>query len=407
MTFAKKSRLVHPLVSDQFGSAVAPLYKAAAFAHDAKSLSDVFNSKEAGFVYTRIGNPTVMMLENQINMLENGIGAIAFSSGMAAISAVSMLLCSSKKEILANRSIFGGTYSLFINILSNYGVKTIFFDTADELKRNISENTAFIFTETIGNPSIAVADIKELSSLKGNLPLVIDATVTPYIFNGKSCGADIIIYSATKMLSGHGRTIGGAVVDCGSYDWTNLRYKTALRDYSNAGYMAFLAALRRLYLADLGGCLSPETADGIMTGMETLALRVKESCKNAEFLADFFNEKRLNVNYPKFSRYKQTADKQFGGYYGSIMTIDLGSEETAFKFIDSLKLSLDMPNLCDTRTMAIHAESTIGSMLNDKQKADSGITPGLVRISVGIEDKYDLRDDFLNALNCDILNDKL
>ncbi len=406
MTLTKKSRFVHPLISDQFGSPVAPLYKAAAFAHDAKSLSDIFNSKGAGFAYTRIGNPTVMTLESQISLLEDGIGSVAFSSGMAAISSVSMLLCSSKKEILASSSIFGGTYSLFMNILSNYGVKTIFFDTADELKRNISENTAFIFAETIGNPSITVTDIKEISSLKGDVPLVVDATVTPYIFNGKSFGADIIIYSATKMLSGHGRTIGGVVADCGNYDWTNLRYKTALTDYSNAGYMAFLAALRRTYLADLGGCLSPETADGILTGMETLALRVKESCKNAEFLADFFYEKGLNVNYPKFTRYKEISERQFGGYYGSIMTIDLGYKETAFRFIDNLKLTLDMPNLCDTRTMAIHAESTIGSMLDDRQKADSGITPGLVRISVGIEDKSDLRDDFSNALTYDMLNDK-
>ncbi|NOZ83710.1 MAG: O-acetylhomoserine aminocarboxypropyltransferase/cysteine synthase [Epsilonproteobacteria bacterium] len=399
MTFTKKSALVHPMILDQFGSAVPPLYKATSFAHDAESVSDIFSSKKAGFVYTRIGNPTVMLLESQINRLEDGIGTVAFSSGMAAISAVSMLLCSSKKEILASSSIFGGTYSLFINILSHYGVKTVFFNSTDELKRIISDDTAFIFAETIGNPSMKVTDIEELASIKKDVPLVVDATVTPYIFNGKSRGADIVVYSATKMLSGHGRAVGGAVVDCGNYDWANLRYKTSFANYSDLGQMAFLATLRQLYLADLGGCMSPETAESILTGMETLALRVKESCENAEFLAAFFEEKGLNVNYPKFSSYRQTARRQFNGYYGSILTIDLGSREKAFKFVDSLKLPLDMPNLCDTRTMAIHAASTIGSMLSEKEKAASGITSGLVRISVGIEDKYDLKNDFSNALS--------
>jgi len=399
VSITKKSRLVHPLVSDQFGSTIAPLYRASSFAHDAKLVSDIFSSKKAGFVYTRIGNPTVMMLESQINLLEDGIGTVAFGSGMAAISAVSMLLCSSKKKILASSSIFGGTYSLFTKILSNFGVETLFFDSVDELRRIITDEAAFIFVETIGNPSIKVSNIKELTSIKGDLPLVVDSTVTPYIFNGKSYGADIVVYSATKMLSGHGRAIGGAVVDCGSYDWTNSRYDAALKSYSNLGQFSFLAALRQLYLADLGGCISPETAESILTGMETLALRVKESCENAEFLATILKEKGLNVKYPKFSRYSQQIAEQFSGYYGSIFTIDFESAERAFGFIDSLKIPLDMPNLCDTRTMAIHAASTIGATLNDNEKAASGITDGLVRISVGIEDKYDLKNDFLNAID--------
>lgn len=391
------------------GGTVVPIHQTVSYPHrTAEQLADVFAGRGAGYIYTRIANPTTAALENRLTELEEGIGSIATSSGMAAISAVATGLLETGAEVVSSRDIFGGTASLFKNILGRFGVKTRFVDSGNtgEFADNINENTRFVFTETIGNPGMTVPDIPAVAQIAhdANIPLVVDSTVTsPAIFQPGKFGADIVVHSSSKFINGHGTAIGGAITDTGNYDWSNGVFEDIRQLAGQVRGLAFLSHLRNSIYRDLGGCPAPMNSFLMLQGLETLGYRMDVHCRNAAKLADFlqgYPEVRW-VNYPglKTSRYSERAKRLFAGYGGALLTFGLGDRQKAFKFINSLKLAKNAANLGDAKTLVIHPGSTIFHEFSAEQREAMGIADDMVRVSVGIENYEDIQKDFEQALN--------
>lgn len=387
------------------GATLTPIYQVSAFAQDtAEELEKVFNNKAFGYAYTRISNPTVASFENRINNLEKGLGAVACSSGMAAVTMSLLNILEAGDEIIAGAGLFGGTIDLFED-LEAFGITTRFVDhvTAEVISPLINEKTKAIFAELIGNPGLEIVDLKAVSALahENKIPLIIDSTTaTPYLIKPFEWGADIVVHSSSKYINGSGNSISGIIIDSGKFPWDYEKFR-GLAQYKKFGKLCYLAKLRNGIWRNMGGCLAPMNAYLNSLGLETLGLRMERCCSNALELAKFFEGcDGIEVNYPALesSPFYKLCKEQLGGKGGAIITIRAGSKERAFKLINGLKLSTNATNIGDVRTLVIHPASTIYTHSSEAQKTNAGVFDDTIRISVGIEDIIDLIGDFKQSV---------
>lgn len=388
------------------GSTLTPIYQVSAFAQNsAEQLEKVFNNKAPGYAYTRISNPTVSSFEERVNSLEKGIGAVACSSGMAAVSMSLLNILRSGDEIVAGAGLFGGTIDLFGD-LAEFGITTRFVDhvTPEDIKPLINEKTKAVFAELIGNPGLEVVDVKAVSELahENNIPLILDSTTaTPYLISPFDYGADIVVHSSSKYINGGGNAISGIIIDSGSFKWDYEKF-TGLAEYKKYGKFAYLAKLRNGIWRNIGGCLAPMNAFLNSVGMETMGLRMERCCNNAMELARFFERADgIEVNYPALesSPFYELCKSQLKSSGGAIITIRAGSKERAFGLINGLKLAVNATNIGDVRTLVIHPASTIYAHSSEAQKSSAGVFDDTIRISVGIEDIEDLKNDFGQSIH--------
>lgn len=388
------------------GATLTPIYQVSAFAQgSAEQLENVFNNKAAGFAYTRISNPTVSAFESRMSAIEKGIGAVACSSGMTAVSMSLLNILQAGDEVIASSALFGGTIDLFGD-LAEFGITTRFVEhvSADEISLLINEKTKAIFAELVGNPNLEIVDLKAVSAAAhaNGIPLIIDSTTaTPYLINPADFGADIIVHSTSKYINGGGNSISGVIIDSGNFKWDYTKHPK-LAKYKKFGQFAYLMSLRNGIWRNFGGCMAPMNAFMNSVGMETLGLRMERCCENALALAEFFEStESISVNYPALpsSKSYRLCQEQLGGKGGAILTIRAGSKERAFRLINGLKLAANATNIGDVRTLVIHPASTIYAHSTDEQKIHAGVFEDAIRISVGIEDKEDLIDDFKQSIN--------
>ena len=387
------------------GSTLTPIYQASAFSQEsAEKLEAVFNNRAPGFAYTRIGNPTTDSFERRIASLEKGVGAVACSSGMAAVTISLLNILQAGDEVIASAGLFGGTIDLFRD-LEAFGIKTRFVTevTAETVRSQLNEKTKAVFTELIGNPKLNVVDLKSVADVahQGGVPFIVDSTTaTPYLVRPFDFGADIVVHSSSKYINGNGSAISGIIVDSGKFKWDFARYK-GLEEYKRFGKFAYIAKLRNGIWRNVGCCVAPATSFLNSLGLETLGLRMDRLCGNALQLAEFLQGfEGITVNYPalKQSPYYDLVQSQFGGKGGGILTIDAGSKEKAFKLINNLKYATIATNIGDLRTLVIHPDSTIFTHGTKEQKENAGVFEGTIRVSVGIEDIEDLKEDFEQAI---------
>ncbi len=387
------------------GATLAPIYQVSAFAQGtAEQLENVFNNRAAGFAYTRISNPTVAAFESRMSALEKGIGAVACASGMTAVSMALMNILQAGDEVIASSALFGGTIDLFGD-LAEFGITTRFVEhvSADEIAPLINEKTKAVFAELVGNPNLEIVDLKAVAAVvhEHGIPLIIDSTTaTPYLINPADFGADIIVHSTSKYINGGGNSISGVIIDSGNFKWDFAKH-SKLAKYKKFGQFAYLFSLRNGIWRDFGGCLAPMNAFMNSVGLETLGLRMERCCENALALAEFFEStESVSVNYPALPESKsyRLCQELLGGKGGAILTIRAGSKERAFRLINALKLAAIATNIGDVRTLVIHPASTIYAHSTTEQKISAGVYEDTIRISVGIEDKDDLIEDFSQAI---------
>ncbi len=391
------------------GATNVPIVQSSSFAYDtAEDLEDVFRGRRVGQVYTRIGNPTTESLERRLALLEDGIAAIATASGMAAITTAVMTIVRSGDEILSSASVFGGTFSLFRDTLVNYGITTRFVDPVDltALRKAVNERTRLIFIETIGNPKMDVPDIAAIADIarEAGIPLMVDATIsTPWLARVKELGADLVIHSTSKFINGTANSIGGAIIDCGTFNWQTSKFPHFEPYVKKYRRFAFSSRARKLIHKDFGACAAPMNSFLLSEGIETLALRMERHCENALKLARFLkNHAKVKwVNYPGLedSPYHAVAKRQFNGRYGGVLTFGLADKECAFRVINSLHLAKNLANIGDAKTLVIHPASTICCDYGPEEKSLMGVTEELIRVSVGIEAIDDILEDFEEALD--------
>ena len=388
------------------GATQVPIYQSSAFRHDsAEDLEKIFDNKKMGFSYTRINNPTVESFEKRVTMLEDGIGSVACASGMAALTNAFLNILQAGDEIVAACGLYGGTVELFDD-LKPFGisVKYVKENKPEAFEAEITEKTRIVFAETIGNPKLDVTDIQAVAEVahKYEVPLIVDNTVaTPYLIQPLKLGADIVVHSSSKYINGSSDAISGILVCGKGLKWDPDRYP-GLAPYRKFGPFAYIAKLRNGLFRNTGACLAPQNAFLNNLGLETLGLRMQRQCDNALELARFLQSLGgdIEVNYPGLeeSPYHEIAKKQFRNGYGAIVTVRTGSKEKAFSIINSLKIPLIISNIGDTKTLVIHPESTIAAHISDEEKQQSGVFEDLIRISVGIEDIEDLKEDFKQAI---------
>lgn len=387
------------------GATLTPVYQVSAFSHESpEKLEKVFNNKAPGFAYTRISNPTVDSFEKRIASLEKGIGAVACSSGMAAVTMSLLNILRSGDEIITGSGLFGGTIDLFGD-LKAFGITTHFIKRVctEEIEPLITERTKAIFAELIGNPALDIVDIESVANLahKYNIPLIIDSTTaTPCLIHPIDYGADIVVHSSSKYINGSGNSISGIIVDSGNFKWEASRYDF-INEYKRYGKFAYLAKLRNGIWRNVGCCLAPMNAFLNTIGLETMGLRMERLCDNALQLAEFLDSfDDIEVNYPSLhkSKYYSLAQKLFDGRGGAILTIRAGSKENAFRIMNNLKIPLIATNIGDVRTLVIHPASTIYAHSSEEQKVNAGVYDDTIRISIGIEDIEDLKEDFKQAI---------
>jgi len=404
------SLLVHGgLEPGPAGSTSVPIVQSSSFAYEsAEGLEDVFRGRAVGSVYTRIGNPTTEALERRLAILEGGGAAIATASGMAAITTAVLTILRAGDEILSSSSLFGGTFSLFRDTLSNYGITTRFVDPLDldGFRSAINECTRLLFVETIGNPKLDVPDVPALARIAhdAGIPIMVDSTVsTPYLASGEQLEADILAYSTSKYINGTGTTIGGAIIDRGVFNWNSPKFPHFEQFHKKYRSFAFSARARKLVHKDVGACAAPFNSYLLTEGIQTLALRMERHCSSAMSLARFLkaHPKVAWVNYPGLEDSPQhtVATRLYGGRYGGLLTFGTGDKISAFKVINGLKLAKNLANIGDAKTLVIHPASTICADYNLEEKALRGVTEDLIRVSVGIEDCLDIVEDFKQALD--------
>lgn len=388
------------------GATQVPIYQSSAFRHDsAEDLEKIFDNKKMGFSYTRINNPTVESFEKRVTMLEDGIGSVACASGMAALTNAFLNILQAGDEIVAACGLYGGTVELFDD-LKPFGisVKYVKENKPEAFEAEITEKTRLVFAETIGNPKLDVTDIQAVAEVahKYDVPLIVDNTVaTPYLIQPLKLGADIVVHSSSKYINGSSDAISGILVCGKGLKWDPYRYP-GLAPYRKFGPFAYIAKLRNGLFRNTGACLAPQNAFLNNLGLETLGLRMQRQCDNALELAKFLQSLGgdIEVNYPGLEEnpYHEIAKKQFKNGFGAIVTVRTGSKEKAFSIINSLKIPLIISNIGDTKTLVIHPESTIAAHISDEEKLQSGVFEDLIRISVGIEDIEDLKEDFRQAI---------
>nr|WP_276309135.1 aminotransferase class I/II-fold pyridoxal phosphate-dependent enzyme [Vagococcus vulneris] len=377
-----------------------------------------FSLTEPGNIYTRITNPTTSILEERLNLLEGGVGALATASGSAAVTYAIQNIASSGDHIVSASSVYGGTFNLFAHTLPEFGITTTFVDSNDlnALKDAIQSNTKAIFLESIGNPDSNLIDLTAICDIAHavNVPVIVDNTfATPYLFKPFDFGADITVYSTTKFIGGHGVSIGGAIIDSGKFDWTNGKFpKLTEPDLSYhglswinaAGKDAYITRARTVLLHDTGAAPSPFNSWTILLGLETLSLRLERHVENAEKIADFlYNHPKVAwVNYPKLpgNRYASLAEKYFKKGVGSVFTFGLkDGAEASKKLCAATNIFSIVANVGDAKSLIIHPASTTHSQLSEEELDRTGIKPETIRLSVGIETIDDLINDLDHALS--------
>lgn len=394
------------LRKDTHGSLRMPVYDTAAFEFDtAEEIQAAFLGQKPKHAYTRITNPTVEHLEQKVKNLTDAFAVVAVASGMAAIANVVLSIAGQGDNIITTKHVFGNTYSLFEKTLGPWGLEIRYADFSQPatIKKLIDGNTRAIFFETITNPQLEVASIRALAKIarENKILLIGDTTVTPlYFFDGKGSGVDIEVISATKYISGGATSVGGLIIDNGTYDWrNNPRLQNEARKY---GQFTLVTKLKREVARNVGACLSPHNAYLQSLGLETLALRADRSSGNTLALAKFLAQQPrvVKVNYPglKSSHYYTIARSQFKGNFGALLTFDLSSRETCFAFLNKLKLIRRATNINDNKTLALHPASTIFCEYSPELKAEMGVAETMIRIAVGIEDPEDLMADLKQAL---------
>ena len=410
--------------SDPTTTAVAvPIYQTTSYQFkNAETAANLFGLKEFGNIYTRIMNPTCDVLEKRVAALEGGLAAVAVGSGQAASAFCVQNVCQAGDNIVSSTDLYGGTVNLFKNTLSMQGIEVRFADPKDpkNFEKLTDSKTRAYYGESCPNPYLRVFPIKEVADIgrKRGIPLIIDNTAAPVICKPLEHGAAIVMHSLTKYIGGHGTSIGGIIVDGGNFDWVKDAKRQPLFNTPDPSYngaiwgrdvpkltganVAFAIRARVVLLRDLGAPLSPFNAFQIIQGLETVALRMKQHCANAEKVVKFLEaqKKVKNVIYPTNHQgeIRDRAKRYMKGGYGSLVGMDLGSKEAGAKFIDNLKLLYHVANIGDARSLAIHPASTTHSQLNEKQLAEAGVTPGYVRLSIGIEHSDDIISDIKQAL---------
>ena len=398
---------------------VLPIYQSTTFKYDSSEhVGKLFDLAEEGFFYTRLANPTVDCVERKIAALEGGIAAMCTSSGQAASLIAVLNICSCGDHIISSSTIYGGTTNLFAVTMKRMGIDVTFVNpeaTEEELQQAVQENTKLIFAETIANPALVICDIEKFAKVahKNNIPLFIDNTfATPVNCRPIEFGADIVIHSTSKYMDGHAVALGGVIVDSGNFNWDNGKFPglstpdesyhgmVYTRDCKNA---AFITKARVQLMRDLGSTPSPNNAFLLNLGLETLHLRMERHCVNAQKVAEYLenNPKISWVNYPglKNNKYYELAQKYLpNGSCGVISYGIKGGREAAVKFMDNLKLAAIVVHVADNRTGVLHPASTTHRQLSDRQLADAGITPDLIRMSIGIEKIDDIIADIEQAL---------
>jgi O-acetylhomoserine (thiol)-lyase len=391
-------------------SRAVPIYQTTSYVFDdPQDAADLFGLKKFGNIYSRLTNPTNAVFENRVALLEGGVGAVATASGMAAITYSILNIAGVGDEIVAAATLYGGTYSLFVHTLKNFGIKVNLVnpDNIEEFEKAINEKTKAVYIETIGNPGINIIDIQAVADIahKNGVPLIVDNTfASPYLLKPIDFGADIVVHSATKFIGGHGTSIGGVIVDSGKFNWDNGKFPGlvepdesyhGLKYVETFGNLAYILKVRTALLRDLGAALSPFNSFLLLLGLETLSLRVQKHVDNAKKIANFLsNHPKVEwVNYPGLegNKYYDLAKKYLPKGPGSIFTFGVkGGVEEGKKLINNIEIFSHLANVGDAKSLIIHPASTTHSQLDEEQLRQAGVTPELIRISVGIEDADDL-----------------
>ncbi|MCL6443320.1 MAG: homocysteine synthase [Alicyclobacillus sp.] len=395
-----------------------PIYQTTSYAFDnSDHAADLFALKTSGNIYTRIMNPTTDVFEQRIALLEGGVGALGVASGQAAITLAILNIAGSGDHLVSSSNLYGGTYNLFNVTFRKLGVDTTFVDPSDlqAVEQAIRPNTKAVYVETIGNPRIDVADLEALSGVahRHGVPLIVDSTfATPYLCRPFEHGADIVIHSATKFIGGHGTSIGGVIVDSGKFPWDNGRFPELVEpdeSYHGVSYVrdigpaAYIVKARVQLLRDIGPAVSPFNSFLFIQGLETLPLRMERHSQNALAVAKHLEQHPLVewVQYPGLpsSPYFELAQKYLPRGQGAILTFGIkGGVPAGKKFIDSLKLFKHLANVGDARSLVIHPASTTHQQLSEEEQIASGVTPNLVRLSIGLEHIDDIVADLDAAL---------
>jgi O-acetylhomoserine (thiol)-lyase len=401
-------------------AATTPIYQTTSYTFDnTQHGADLFDLKVPGNIYTRIMNPTTAVLEQRIAEMEGGIAALGVASGMAAITYAIQCITRVGSNIVSTSQLYGGTYNLFAHTLPRQGVETRFAVLGDYagMEALIDDNTAAVFCESIGNPAGNVVDLEKLAEIahRHGIPLIVDNTVaTPFLCRAFDHGADIVVHSLTKYIGGHGTTIGGAIVDSGKFDWAANKERFPMLNEPDPSYhgvvytealgpAAFIGRCRVVPLRNTGSALAPHSAFLLMQGLETLGLRMERHCDNALAVAHYLeNHAAVDwVNYAALpsSEYHAVCQKITGGKASGILSFGIkGGSANGAKFIDALQLILRLVNIGDAKSLACHPASTTHRQLSPEEAASAGVTPDMVRLSIGIEHIDDIIADIEQAL---------
>ena len=399
-------------------SRAVPIYQTTSYVfHNSQHAADRFGLKDAGNIYGRLTNSTQDVLEKRLAALEGGSAALALASGAAAVTYAIQALAANGGHIVAQKTIYGGSFNLLAHTLPQYGITTTFVDAhnLEEVENAIQENTRAIYLETLGNPNSDIPDIDAVAAIahKHNLPLVIDNTFgTPYLIRPIEHGADVVIHSATKFIGGHGTTLGGIIVDGGKFDWKKSGKFPNIADpnpsyhgvsfYDAVGPAAFVTYIRAILLRDTGACISPFNAFLLLQGVETLSLRLDRHAENTKKVVEYLSKHPLveSISHPSLPDHPDHAlyEKYFPNGGASIFTFEIkGGQEAAWKFIDNLKIFSLLANVADVKSLVIHPASTTHSQLTEAELKDQGISPSTIRLSIGTEHIDDIIADLENG----------
>ena len=395
-----------------------PIYQTTSYVfHSAQHAADRFNLRDAGNIYGRLTNSTQGVLEERVAALEGGVAGLAVAAGAAAVTYTILALAKAGDNVVAQKTIYGGSYNLMDQTLPNYGIKTTFVNVHDpeEVESAIDDRTRALFIETLGNPHSDIPDIDLLAEIahRHQIPLVIDNTFgTPYLIRPIEHGADIVIHSATKFIGGHGSTLGGIIVDGGTFDWTaagkypqftepNASYH-GVSFVAAAGPAAFITYVRAILLRDTGAAIAPISAWILLQGLETLSLRLERHAQNTAAVVDYLNRHPLveKVNHPSLPEHPDHAlyEKYFPNGGASIFTFNIkGGREEAYKFIDNLEIFSLLANVADVKSLVIHPYDTTHAEMSPEQLKDAGIAQNTIRLSIGIEHIDDIIEDLEGA----------
>jgi O-acetylhomoserine (thiol)-lyase len=399
-------------------SRAVPIYQTSSYVfRNSEHAANLFGLKEPGNIYTRLMNPTTDVLEQRLAALDGGVGALAVASGQAAITYAVLNIAKAGQNIVSTSYLYGGTYNLFHYTLPRLGIDVKFVDSSDpeNIRRAIDKDTRLVYSESVGNPKNNVDDFHAIAAVAhgAGIPLIVDNTVTtPWLFKPLEHGADIVVYSLTKFISGHGTSIGGAIVDGGKFPWDNCNFPEltepdpsyhGLKYWEALGSLAYILRMRVTLLRDMGACISPFNAFQILQGLETLHVRMPRHVENARSVASWLESHPLVswVNYPGLASHRDHANarKYLPKGEGAIIGFGIrGGVEAGRKFIDSVKLLSHLANIGDAKSLVIHPASTTHQQLSEEEQLASGVSPDFIRLSIGLENIDDIIADISQAL---------